>query len=338
MVSNTTVNEQPTTNQKYALLVDGDNISGDLAGLIMDEASRLGMITIRNVYGNWMDNSLVKWKNAVSDYSLTPRQQFPNVAGKNATDSALIIETMDILYREDVDGFIIVSSDSDYTSLAKRLRQSGKPVVGMGSEQTHASFRKSCTRFIILKDESQSATCGGKPEADNNRSAELVNTGFADKTEIKAAIDRLLDEYDGARNMIVVSDLMNKLRNRYPDFSSKNYGYSKMSMLLQNWGYNLKLMDTNWYVVCPTDTTSVESGLATNKKPTKEVLTEEIKSILKKSGHNEKVIISTIKDELVKKFPSFKIKDYGCKKMTDLLKMLGFELISDESNKYVVNC
>ena len=337
MVSDASMNEQLTTNKKYALLVDGDNISGDKAGLIMDEASRLGMVTIRNVYGNWMDNSLTKWKNAVSEYSLTPRQQFPNVAGKNATDSALIIEAMDILYREDVDGFIIVSSDSDYTSLAKRLRQSGKPVVGMGREQTHISFRKSCTRFITLKENGQDGADGCTSGVKERPSKVLEDHGFPDKTEIKSAIDRFLDEYDGAGNAIVASDLVNKLRNRYPDFSPRNYGYSKMSVLLKDWGYSIFLMNTNWYVECPAEVTSADSGTTGVPKLTENVLKKEIKAILRKSDHSEKVIISTIKDELVKKFPTFKIKDYGCKKMTELLKKLGFELVSDGNNKYVLN-
>lgn len=335
MVSNSIVKDHPIAEKKYALLIDGDNISGDYAKLIVDEASQLGMVTIRFVYGNWMDNSLMKWKNAISDYSMTPRQQLPNIAGKNATDSALIIEAMDILYREEVDGFIIASSDSDYTALAKRLRQSGKPVIGMGRKQTHSSFRNSCTQFIIL-DIDDPEGIDNKVESATDRAdvTEESGNGLPDEKEIKASIDRLLDESEGEGSTIIVSEITDKLRNRYPDFSPKNYGHKKMSRLLSDWGYQVIAANSNSYVVCPTETSSTASDTGAEQDLSENVLRGEIQVIMNNS-RSEKVILSTIKDQLVKKYPSFKIKDYKCKTMAELVKKLGFEIISDDSNKYI---
>ncbi len=334
--SKTNIMEGAGSERRFALLIDGDNVSGDYAKLILDEASSLGMVTIRYVYGNWMDNSLKKWKAAISEYSLSPRQQLPNLAGKNATDSALIVDTMDIFFRENVDGFIIVSSDSDYTYLAKRLRQSGKPVIGMGSEQTHPSFKNSCTQFITLK--KSNVACGGACTAElkDGSKNDSKDTGFPDKTEIKSAIDRLLDEYDGEGGKIIVSAIADKLRNRYPDFSPRNYNCRKMSKLLVDWGYNVVSENSNSYVVCPVDVPQPKHEVLVGQPLTDEQLKDEIHSILKKSGKTKKVDISIIKDVLVEKYPSFKIKDYGCKKMIDLLKKLGFELVSEDSNKYVL--
>ena len=330
----TNSNEHLAAELKFALLIDGDNVSGDNAKLIMDEASVFGMITIRNVYGNWMDNNLIKWRGAVTEHSLTPCQEIPNVSGKNATDFALVIDAMDILYRENVDGFILVSSDSDYTALAKRLRASGKPVIGMGSGQTHPSFRNSCTKFIMLDlnepDKIKSDSVQTKSASSGRKDTELPGI-----EEIKAAIDRLLREYDSEDNQMIVSLLKDKLTNRYPDFNPTNYGNSKMSKLLASWGYEVVSRNSNNYVVCPSED-PVKSSPVRSQSLTKDRLKEEINTILENSNRSGRVIVSTIKDELVKKFPTFKINAYGCKKMTDLLKQLGFEIVSDESNKYVV--
>ena len=333
-MANTNTDEHLTAEPKFALLVDGDNISGDYAKTIMDKASVFGIITIRNVYGNWMNNNLTKWKDAVSEHSLTPREEIPNVSGKNATDIALVIDAMDILYRENVDGFILASSDSDYTALAKRLRASGKPVIGLGGDQTHSSFRNSCTKFINLDLKKPGQAKGNSPQTKVGESQQ-EGTGLPDPEEIKATIFRLLEEYGSEDNMMILSILKDKLTNRYPDFNPKNYGCSKMSKLLQAWGFKVVSTNSNNYVECPTES-PVKKSPAKNQVLTENQLKKEINAILDKEDHADKVIASTIKDDLVKKFPSFKIKDYGCKKMTDLLKKLGFELISDESNKYVV--
>ena len=149
------VNDEP----RLALLIDADNISAKYLPVILNEIPRYGVATYRRIYGDFTDPQAAKWRPKLLDNSITPVQQFSNVkshkpgekAGKNATDSTLIIDAMDILYAGKVDGFVIVSSDSDFTRLAARLRESNMIVVGMGRNQTAISFRHACTKFVNIE-------------------------------------------------------------------------------------------------------------------------------------------------------------------------------------------
>jgi len=138
------------SDKKFAVLIDSDNISAKYITCILDEMTRYGVITYKRIYGDWTSAQMGKWKMELLENSITPIQQFSNTVGKNATDSALIIDAMDLLYTDNVDGFCIVSSDSDFTRLASRLRESGKEVIGMGEEKTPKSFRAACTVFTNL--------------------------------------------------------------------------------------------------------------------------------------------------------------------------------------------
>ena len=141
-----------TERKSFALLIDSDNVSARYIQAIMNElASRHGQVTYRRIYGDWTSSQMGKWKDVLAEYSLTPMQQFPNTKGKNATDSFLIIDAMDILYEGKVQGFCIVSSDGDFTRLASRLRDAGMVVVGMGEQKTPRSFRNACTVFTSLE-------------------------------------------------------------------------------------------------------------------------------------------------------------------------------------------
>ena len=137
--------------KRFALLIDADNISAKYIAAIIDEMTKYGSITYKRLYSDWTNNQTVKWKKELLEYSITPIQQFSNTVGKNATDSALIIDAMDILYTNSVEGFCIVSSDSDFTRLAARLRESGMEVIGMGEEKTPRSFRSACNVFTTLE-------------------------------------------------------------------------------------------------------------------------------------------------------------------------------------------
>src|SRR5688500_16348948 len=133
-----------------AVLIDADNVAADLLDAVLQEAPRYGRPTIRRVYGNWTGTELQGWKKLLHEHALQPVQQFAYVPGKNATDTALIIDAMDLLHGGQAHVFCLVSSDSDYTRLAMRLRESGKTVVGMGRAQTPKSLIKACDRFIAL--------------------------------------------------------------------------------------------------------------------------------------------------------------------------------------------
>src|SRR5215210_4012505 len=140
-----------TRTDKIALLIDGDNASAKLLSLVLAEASKYGKVTIRRVYGDWTTPHMNSWKSSLNELAINPIQKFSYTQGKNSTDSALIIDAMDILHDELVDGFCIVSSDSDYTGLARRIREEGIFVMGIGEKKTPNAFVKSCEIFTYVE-------------------------------------------------------------------------------------------------------------------------------------------------------------------------------------------
>ena len=137
-------------DKKFALLIDAENISPQYIDIILSEANNLGNVIYKRIYGNWTSPQMGSWKSTILDNAIQPVQQYSNTSGKNSSDSALIIDTMDLLYRTQLDGFCIVSSDSDFTRLASRLRESDKYVLGMGESKTPRSFISACNRFLYL--------------------------------------------------------------------------------------------------------------------------------------------------------------------------------------------
>ena len=136
---------------RFALLIDADNVSAKYIQPVLDELSKYGKVTYKRIYGDWTKTNNASWKEELLQNSITPIQQFSYTYGKNATDSAMIIDAMDMLYTSDLEGFCLVSSDSDFTRLASRLRESGKTVIGMGEDKTPSPFRKACDIFTELE-------------------------------------------------------------------------------------------------------------------------------------------------------------------------------------------
>ena len=137
--------------ERFALLIDADNVSAKYIQPILDELSKYGNVTYKRIYGDWTKTNNASWKEELLQNSITPIQQFSYTHGKNATDSAMIIDAMDMLYTSELEGFCLVSSDSDFTRLASRLRESGKTVIGMGEDKTPLPFRKACDIFTELE-------------------------------------------------------------------------------------------------------------------------------------------------------------------------------------------
>jgi uncharacterized LabA/DUF88 family protein len=217
------MSEQQQSSSALAVLIDADNANPAIVKGLMDEVAKLGRATVRRIYGNWTEPNLKQWKDSLLDYSIQPMQQFANTKGKNSTDSALIIDAMDLLYAGNLDGFCIVSSDSDFTRLASRLRESGKQVYGFGEKKTPAAFVRACDRFIypevFTRVEGQTPHRKGAAELDRDRAfVELVG----------GVVDDASDE-NGWAHLGVVGSLLTK---KEPDFDSRNYGYSKLSDLL----------------------------------------------------------------------------------------------------------
>ena len=206
---------------KIALLIDGDNISAKYLNSILDELTEVGSITIKRIYGDWTRNEMHSWGKELLNRSITPMQQFNNVSGKNATDSALIIDAMDILYNKDVDAFAIVSSDSDFTRLASRLQESGKTVIGMGEAKTPDSFRNACTRFVSLENLHSS-------HGDIPTKSDLTQRG------VEHVIAKTIRDNENAGKRTSLAEVGNRLRKKYPDFDVRTFGYSYLSTFIED--------------------------------------------------------------------------------------------------------
>ena len=220
-------------DRRFAVLIDADNVSAKYIRLILDELSNDGIITYKRIYGDWTSPTLVSWKNVLLDYSITPIQQYGYTTGKNATDSAMIIDAMDILYTGNVEGFCIVSSDSDFTRLASRLREAGKFVIGMGEKKTPAPFVAACNRFTYLEVLAQ------QPAAEVAPAAPLDPVAGEDRMAlpaIKAAIQAIADETSDDEGWASVSDIGNILIKRFPDFDVRNYGFKKLTRFVDSLG------------------------------------------------------------------------------------------------------
>lgn len=217
---------------KLAVLIDGDNIPSAYVKEMMEEIAKYGNPTIKRIYGDWTKPNLFKWKNILLENAITPIQQYGYTTGKNATDSAMIIDAMDILYSEKVNGFCLVSSDSDFTRLATRLREAGMKVFGIGEKKTPAPFIVACDKFIyieILKNESNEIEPGnakGKPSKKN----EVDKVTPSVIKLIASTISDLADE-DG---WAFLGDVGNLLQKKQPNFDSRNYGFQKLTPLIKS--------------------------------------------------------------------------------------------------------
>ena len=220
---------------KLAVIIDADNVpSGNVKGL-MEEIAKYGVPTFKRIYGDWTKPNLAGWKSTLLENAITPIQQYSYTSGKNSTDSAMIIDAMDILYTERVDGFCIVSSDSDFTRLAVRLRESGMKVFGFGEQKTPNPFIVACDKFIyleILKSSSVSESAK-TPTSPAPKSVEKTSLHKIDKaiiSLISATVDDVADE-DG---WAFLGDVGNLLIKKRPNFDPRNYGYVKLTPLIKS--------------------------------------------------------------------------------------------------------
>lgn len=215
-----------------AVLIDGDNIPSAYIKEMMEEIAKHGNPTIKRIYGDWTKPHLVKWKNVLLENAINPIQQYGYTQGKNATDSAMIIDAMDILYSDKVDGFCLVSSDSDFTRLATRLREAGMNVIGIGEKKTPDPFIVACDRFIyieILKDQSKES------EADTSKGKSKEKTAVDKITPkviklIASTISDVADE-DG---WAFLGDVGSLLQKKQPNFDSRNYGFQKLTPMINS--------------------------------------------------------------------------------------------------------
>jgi len=215
-------------NTNLAVLIDGDNIPSAYVKEMMEEIAKYGNPTIKRIYGDWTKPSLAKWKNMLLEHAITPIQQYAYTTGKNATDSAMIIDAMDILYSAKVNGFCIVSSDSDFTRLATRLREAGMQVIGIGEKKTPNPFIVACDKFIyieILKKQSED-------KIENIESDEpIIDKITGREVNLISSTIRDLSDEDGWAFLGDVGSLLQKKR---PNFDSRNYGFDKLTPLIKS--------------------------------------------------------------------------------------------------------
>lgn len=283
------------SDRKFALLIDSDNVSARYISAIMNELStRHGQVTYRRIYGDWTSSQMSKWRDVITEYSLTPMQQFPNTKGKNATDSFLIIDAMDILYEGKVQGFCIVSSDSDFTRLASRLRDAGMAVVGMGEQKTPRSFRNACTVFTALE-----LLDGTEDDSKAKRSR---SDASITKSEISSAIVDIINESSG--NQVQLSDIGNRLVAIYPDFDVRSFDYTQLSKFLESFD-NLCLQRRDNIVLV---------SLRESRESKAEVEDFVVSEVTKKG--DDGLALSILGDMIHERFPRFNVKDYGYSKLS----------------------
>lgn len=222
------------TNEKLAVLIDADNVPYTNVKEMLDEIAKYGNATIKRIYADWTKPTVSGWKNVLLENAITPIQQYSYTTGKNSSDSALIIDAMDLLYSKKVSGFCIVSSDSDFTRLATRLREAGMLVIGIGEKKTPKPFITACDKFIyieILKKEEVVKSSGDRKNKKSTASAkssvnqinhELINL-------IRESIDEISDE-DG---WAFLGSLGNYILKKKTDFDPRNYGFQKLFPLIK---------------------------------------------------------------------------------------------------------
>ena len=304
-----------TERKPFALLIDSDNVSAkDIQGIMNELTSRHGQVTYRRIYGDWTSSQMGKWKDVLADYSLTPMQQFPNTKGKNATDSFLIIDAMDILYEGKIEGFCIVSSDGDFTRLASRLRDAGMTVVGMGEQKTPRSFRSACTVFTgleLLIDTDDGETPA--PSGENSIS----------KRDVADAIVNIINEGNGQGQHL--GSVGSRLVNVYPDFDVRSFGYSQLSKFLESFD-NLQLdRRDNAVFVSLKDTDRLRDQVDAF-----------VVDLARRAGA-EGVNLGYLGGLIHSSFPDFSVKDYGYSKLSKFIRDVeGVLLVDDESGTRVV--
>jgi len=305
------------SEKKLAVLIDSENVSSKYIKYILDEISNYGVATYKRIYGDWTSNTAPKWKSVAIENSITPIQQYVYTKGKNASDSAMIIDAMDILYSGNVDGFCLVSSDSDFTRLASRLRESGMLVIGMGEQKTNEAFIVSCSLFKYLEvlaseEESEEEDETGTKSKDSIGKGETIKAAavvnFVKKDIIEETILKIIADNDESDKVTTAGEVGSKLSSRYPDFDARNYGYSQLSQFLKS---------------CKSIEVKQQGKSLIVRPVTSEITIDQIEIAVREiinASKDKKVNLSEMKRQLEKKFPGFNIRSYKYSKFSQFIK------------------
>lgn len=309
--------EQIEDKKQFAVLIDSDNISAKYAGSIFNEIENYGYASFRRIYGNWSGKSNGWREQVLLENSITPVQQFSYTTGKNSTDMAMVIDAMDILYSGKVDGFCLVTSDSDFTRLAMRLREENMYVIGMGESKTPMALTKACNKFIHLNlinkqvgDTEAMSVINGQKKGGKVSAEEEHGSAVTPLTQIEDAIISIINDNENKGKATYLGELGSRLNDRFTDFDVRNYGYTKLMVFLQDTCPRLSLyqQDSAWAV-----------GL--HEQLDREKLEREIQVFIQKNG-GQVDNLSLIYEEIHKKHSSFDIKDYGYSRLSSFLRSI----------------
>jgi uncharacterized LabA/DUF88 family protein len=215
-------------SDRLAVLIDADNASSQIADGLFEEIAKIGEASVRRIYGNFASQRMKGWSDVLSKHAIIPHQQFAYTPGKNASDIALVIDAMDLLHSGRFDGFCLVSSDSDFTRLAARIREQGVDVYGFGEQKTPESFRQACRRFIYTEN-----LLPGTPTRDTDTEAAKPLRAPSAATPILRTVIDQIDTEDG---WVSLSALGRHIANLAPDFDPRTFGYKKLSDLVEKTG------------------------------------------------------------------------------------------------------
>jgi uncharacterized LabA/DUF88 family protein len=213
-------------NAHLAVLIDADNADSSIIEGLLAEVSRFGVASVKRIYGDWTNTRLNKWKETLLAHSIQPMQQFGYTTGKNATDSAMIIDAMDLLHSGEFDGFCLVSSDSDFTRLASRLRESGKRVYGFGERKTPEAFVKACDQFIYNE------IFRSSPETGDGARNRVASAELRQDHALVSLFRSAIEAASGENGSAGLGQVGNIILKQKPDFDPRTYGYSKLSDLV----------------------------------------------------------------------------------------------------------
>jgi uncharacterized LabA/DUF88 family protein len=211
---------------RFAVLIDADNTSPQIAGGLFEEVAKFGEASVRRIYGDFSTPQLKSWSDILQKYAIDPYQQFAYTKGKNASDIALVIDAMDLLHSGRFDGFCLVSSDSDFTRLASRLREQGADVYGFGAQKTPESFRQACRRFIYTENQVPRAASSGTNATAKPNSLEPPSAAIP-------ILQKAISQIESEDGWVLLGTVGEQISNLFSDFDARTYGSSKLSDLVR---------------------------------------------------------------------------------------------------------
>jgi len=296
---------------QFAVLIDADNISSKYATTIFEELEKYGVSTYRRIYGNWSKGN--GWSEGMLlEYSIVPVQQFSYTSGKNATDMAMVIDAMDILYKNKVQGFCLVTSDSDFTRLAMRLREENMFVLGMGESKTPVALARACNKFVHLNLVAEQSKVSDNVPVSREADGEEHVTTIAELRQVILAVIN-----DNGGKQVDLAQLGNRFNDKFTDFDVRNYGYSKLSTLIgqEMPEFTLKKIEGHYYV------------LRSNTISREELEKEICQMIAKNGGSIDN--LSTLNDELHKKHKQLDFKQFGFSRISSFLRSMRSVTVRD---------